>query len=132
MSGELAALGALVVMHMIFSLIATAAIGQKTGTAWLLSSRSAEQDYHNSMAGRLDRARSNGFEALILFIPAILLVEATNSTSSLTVYAAWIFVGARLVYNICYAADMVPWRTIVWFVGWGAILALIGSAYFTS
>jgi len=130
MSGELLALAVLILLQMAFSLVATAAVGQITGTKWLLGSRGETKGYSNTFAGRLDRARSNGFEALILFTPTVFVIWASGHSTSISVNAAWVFVVARVVYLICYGADLVPWRTIVWFVGWTAILVMLGGALF--
>lgn len=125
MGSEITALTVLILMQMVGGLVATAAVGQVVGTQWLLSSRNDEVSYRGSVGGRLDRARSNGFEAIILFAPAVLILTVTGTSTQSTVTAAWVFVGARLVYWLCYAADLVPWRTLVWFAGWLALLWIV-------
>lgn len=128
MTSEVTALTVLVLLQMIFGLVATAFIGQKTGVGWLLGSRGSQPDYRAGLAGRMERARNNGFEALTLFAPTVFIVMSSGAASDLTANAAWTFVGVRLVYIFCYAADLVPWRTVVWFVGWAAIMVMLGSA----
>jgi len=128
MAGELQALGILVLIQMAYGLIAAAAIGRTTGTNWLLSSRETLPDYRKGLAGRMERARNNGFEALAVFTPAVAIVAISGSSSATTVTAAWVFVAARIVYFGCYAGNLVPWRTLVWFVGWVAVVAMILDA----
>ncbi len=128
MTSELTALGALVLVHMVLGLAAAVCIGQITGSKWLLGSRDTLPDYRKGLAGRLERARNNGFEALILFTPAVAMVTLSGTASTMTGYAAWTFVATRVIYTACYAADLVPWRSIVWFVGWFAILVMILAA----
>ncbi len=128
MTSEVTALAVLVLLQMLFGLVATAFIGQKTGVGWLLGSRGSQPDYRAGLAGRMERARNNGFEALILFGATVYIVSSSGSASVLTANAAWTFVVVRFVYIFCYAADLVPWRTIVWFVGWVAIMVMLGAA----
>ncbi|MEO1562850.1 MAG: MAPEG family protein [Pseudomonadota bacterium] len=119
---ELLPLSLLILVQLILGLGATLAVGKAVGLNWLYSSRSENADYRNSLGGRLDRARNNGFEALILFAPLCLLFAFSGSSTTSTVLAAWVFLVARCAYWLCYAADLVPWRTIVWFVGWFALV----------
>ena len=124
MTPELYALVLLVLLQMVMGLAATAAIGQAVGGNWLFSSRGDRQDLGNTLAGRLHRARANGFEAITYFAPIALTVAVADASTSLSATAAWTYVGARIVYWLCYGADLTPWRTIVWFVGWFALLAM--------
>lgn len=122
---ELAALGMAVLFQMVIGIAATVAIGRVAGADWLLSSRHTAAELGSSAAGRLARARDNGFEALILFTAAVALVVLSNASSGLTVQAAWTFVVARVIYTFCYAFNLVPWRTLIWFVGTIATLVLV-------
>lgn len=125
MMTELAALGVAVLLQMVIGIAATVSVGQVAGADWLLSSRHKAVDFGGSLAGRVARARDNGFEALILFAAAVALVALSNASSHLTVQAAWTFVVARVIYTICYSFNLVPWRTLVWFVGTIATLVLV-------
>jgi uncharacterized MAPEG superfamily protein len=125
MTTELAALGVAVLFQMVLGILATVSIGQVAGADWLLSSREKAVDFGTTAAGRLARARDNGFEALILFTAAVAMVALTSSSSDLTIQAAWTFVAARAIYTVCYAFNLVPWRTLVWFVGSMATLVLV-------
>lgn len=129
MRAELAALGVLLLIQVAQGVWAAAVIGRVTGAKWLLGSRENPPDYSRGLAGRLDRARSNGFEALIMFTPVVMLAVLSGQSSAFTAWAAWVFVAARVVYIGCYAADLVPWRSVVWFVGLFALLAMIAAAF---
>lgn len=122
---ELAALGVAVLFQMVLGILATVSIGQFAGADWLLSSRDKAVDFGSTAAGRLARARDNGFEALILFTAAVALVALSGASNDLTIQAAWAFVVARVIYTACYAFNLVPWRTLVWFVGSMATLVLV-------
>ncbi len=78
--------------------------------------------------GRLMRAVSNGFEGLILFAPAVLVVTLTGAASPVTAIAAWAYVASRVFYLPAYVYGLVPWRSLVWSIGLLATLILLGSA----
>lgn len=77
------------------------------------------------MAGRLQRALNNHFEALILFTIAVVLVSLADKSSGLTRSLAWAYLGARLLYVPAYAFGLSPWRSLIWFVGFLATCAMI-------
>ena len=121
MDTELMPLVLLILMQMVMGIAATAAISRVAGNAYLFSSRAVEPDFRDCLAGRLNRARSNGFEAITYFAPIALILVVSETSTASTVAAAWVFVGARAAYWVCYAADLTPWRTIIWFVGFFAL-----------
>lgn len=68
------------------------------------------------MAGRAKRAHANMLENLILFAALVLIVQAADLSSDMTVLGAQIFVFARLVYALIYIIG-IPWlRTATWAV----------------
>jgi uncharacterized MAPEG superfamily protein len=77
------------------------------------------------MAGRAQRAMNNHFEGLILFTIAILVVYLSDSASSLTANIAWAYLAARVLYVPAYLFGWVPWRSIIWAVGWFATVLLL-------
>lgn len=78
--------------------------------------------------GRLIRALDNHFEALILFTIAVLVVTLGDASSPLTATCAWLYVGARVLYVPAYAFGWVPWRSLIWMVGFGATVAMLVAA----
>lgn len=78
--------------------------------------------------GRLYRAVSNGFEGLILFAPAVLVVALSGQSTTITAIAAWAYVLARILYLPAYAFGLVPWRSAIWAIGFFATLTLLVSA----
>jgi len=79
---------------------------------------------------RLQRALNNHFEALILFTLAVVVVTLGNQSTAVTQYAAWTFLGARLLYIPAYALGWRPWRSAIWGVGFLATLTMIVAALF--
>ena len=77
---------------------------------------------------RLARALDNHFEGLILFTIAVVVVTLSGTASGFTAAMAWLYLAARIAYVPAYAMGLVPWRSLVWFVGFGATIAMILAA----
>ena len=75
--------------------------------------------------GRLFRALNNHFEGLILFTLAVVVVTLGNQSTQITQYAAYTYLTARVLYVPAYAFGLVPWRSLIWFVGFLATLTMI-------
>lgn len=80
------------------------------------------------VAGRLHRAMTNHFEALILFTLAVVVVTLSGAASGFTAACAWAYLAARVLYVPAYALGLTPWRSVVWTVGFAATLAMILAA----
>ncbi len=71
----------------------------------------------SGVAGRLERALRNSVVAMALFAPAVLVLQAQGGFTAATLLAAQIFLIARVLYVIVYAAGT-PWiRTLIWVCG---------------
>ena len=79
-------------------------------------------------AGRLYRAFTNHFEGLILFTLAVVVVTLSDRATGFSAACAWVYLGARILYVPAYFFGLSPWRSIIWFVGFLATMALLGSA----
>ena len=75
--------------------------------------------------GRLIRAMNNHFEALILFTLAVTVVTLSHQSTPLTQTCAWVYLAARVLYIPAYWLGLVPWRSLIWFTGFGATLVMI-------
>jgi uncharacterized MAPEG superfamily protein len=78
--------------------------------------------------GRLQRALSNMFEALILFAPAALIVALTGQSTAWTATLAWVWIIARAAYVPAYALGLTPWRSAIWGAGFFATLLMALAA----
>jgi uncharacterized MAPEG superfamily protein len=74
------------------------------------------------ITGRLRRAQANLLETLPLFAVAILIAHAGGKEAELTLYGAWTYLIARLVYVPLYAAGIPYIRSMAW------LASLIGLA----
>ncbi|HMO08549.1 MAG TPA: MAPEG family protein [Paracoccaceae bacterium] len=77
--------------------------------------------------GRLYRALNNHFEGLILFTLAVVVVTLSDRQGAFTAACAWAYLGARILYVPAYAFGWVPWRSVIWFVGFLATMLMILS-----
>ncbi|MDP5364884.1 MAG: MAPEG family protein [Paracoccaceae bacterium] len=80
--------------------------------------------------GRLFRALNNHFEGLILFTLAVVVVTLSGQSSGLTAACAWTYLIARVLYVPAYAYGLVPWRSLIWMVGFAATTLMLLAALF--
>ncbi|WP_417627518.1 MAPEG family protein [Pararhodobacter aggregans] len=127
MSPELTALTlAALLQGMQFAIFSVTAQMQ-VGSRYAASPRDEKREL-TGIAGRAQRALSNHFEGLILFAIAVMVVSLAGQSSAVTATAAWVFLGARLVYVPAYLFGWTPWRSVFWFVGWLATYAMLIAA----
>lgn len=75
-------------------------------------------------------AHQNCFEAFILFAVGVLMAHTTQTAGWLIDTLAIIFVITRVIYLLCYWADLAWQRSLVWFVGLVCSLLLMISPTF--
>lgn len=78
--------------------------------------------------GRLFRAFNNHFEGLIMFTIAVVVVTLGDQSTSVTITAAWVYLIARILYIPAYYFGLAPWRSFIWFAGFGATVTMLGAA----
>lgn len=106
-----------------------AAIHVKTrqyGVDWNMGARDEDLPPLNPFAARLERARDNFLETLPLAIIALGGVVVAGKASELTAMAAWVWLGARVVYLPLYGAGVPKVRTYVWAIALLALLYVLG------
>ncbi|GAB4265671.1 MAG: MAPEG family protein [Pararhodobacter sp.] len=99
----------------------------QVGTRYAASPRDTPRQL-TGMAGRAQRALTNHFEGLILFTIAVLVVTLADQSTTVTQTAAWCYLGARVLYVPAYLYGWVPGRSLIWFVGFLATLAMLVAA----
>ncbi len=99
----------------------------EVGVSKTLSPRDGEslQGQVSLRTARLIRALNNHFEALVLFTIAVLVVSLSGQSSNVTEAAAWVFLIARILYVPAYALGWVPWRSLIWMMGFGATAVML-------
>ena len=79
-------------------------------------------------AGRAQRALNNHFEGLALFTPAVLVITLADASTAFTAGCAWVYLGARILYIPAYLLGWAPGRSLIWFTGFLATMALLLAA----
>ncbi|WP_410217390.1 MAPEG family protein [Paracoccus sp. (in: a-proteobacteria)] len=82
------------------------------------------------LAGRAQRAMNNHFEGLILFTIAVVLVVLGGQGNGFTATCAWVYLLARVLYVPAYLLGWVPWRSVIWAVGFAATISMILASLF--
>ena len=101
------------------------------GPGYTMSARDREPSRQMSeTTARLGRAFANHFESLALFTIAVLVIQLSGQNSAFTGTCAWVYLGARVLYVPAYAMGLKPWRSLIWFVGFLAILLMLIAALF--
>jgi len=101
----------------------------QVGTEYALGSRDTKIEL-TGLAGRLQRALNNHFEALILFTIAVLVIELSGQSTTLTKLCAHTYLIARIFYIPAYAQGLTPWRSIIWAIGFLATVVTLLAALF--
>ena len=112
-----------VVQYVIFSTSANLQVG--------LGYSTSPRDKHRALtgvAGRLERALANHFEGLILFTIAVVVVTLSGQSGGFTAGCGWVFLAARILYVPAYILGWVPWRSVIWAVGFLATAAMLVAA----
>jgi uncharacterized MAPEG superfamily protein len=86
------------------------------------------QELVSLKTSRLFRAMNNHFEALILFTIGVLVITLSDQSTAVTQTAAWVYLVARILYIPAYAFGWVPWRSLIWFVGFAATVTMLLAA----
>lgn len=127
MSTELAALALAALLQGLQYVLYSVSAQMQVGAVYALGPRDVPM-HLTGLAGRAQRAMNNHFEGLILFTVAVTVVVLSGQTSGLTAAAAWVYLGARVLYVPAYLFGWAPWRTAIWFVGWLATFTMLIAA----
>ncbi|MCA0202712.1 MAG: MAPEG family protein [Proteobacteria bacterium] len=125
MSAELAALSAVALVHFATIFVAQRFLTRDIGRDGNAGTRENLDDRLSPISLRLRRANANFTENVGPFIIAVLVVVLAGKTSTLTAALAWVYVAVRILYVPAYALAWVPWRSVIWFAGFLATLALL-------
>ena len=119
----LALAGLLLVVHI---MLAAHYKTKQYGAEWNMGPRDEDKPPLNDIAGRLERASDNFRETLPLAIIVLFGVVVAGKTSELTAIAAWVWLGARIVYLPLYWAGIPKIRTLIFGVSLLALLTVLG------
>ncbi|WP_371226211.1 MAPEG family protein [Roseovarius sp. 2305UL8-3] len=86
------------------------------------------EDQLSVKTARLYRALNNHFEGLILFTIACVVITLSGQSTPFTAACAYAYLGARLLYIPAYYFGWRPWRSLIWFIGFGATTLMLLAA----
>jgi uncharacterized MAPEG superfamily protein len=126
MTTELHILAWTLVLALIQVLLPSVIRSRETGVGYNAGPRDAPAQPPARLTGRLMRAQSNLFETLPVFAAAILIAHVAGREGTQTLWGAWLYIIARVVYLPLYAAGIPFLRSLVWLVSlFGIILVLV-------
>jgi uncharacterized MAPEG superfamily protein len=129
MTTELVALVFAILLGFAQLLIAANESTKQRGIYWNAGPRDAPDRPLTGIAGRLDRAFKNYLETFAFFAAAVLIAHLANRHNAFTIYGAWTYLAARVVYVPLYAAGVPYLRSCAWGVGFLATLAILAGLY---
>jgi uncharacterized MAPEG superfamily protein len=95
------------------------------GITWNMGARDEELPPLSPVAGRMVRAQANFMETFPLAIVALAGVVIAGKTSETTAMAAWVWLGARVLYLPVYGAGIPKLRSLIWMAGTIALLVAL-------
>ena len=126
MTTELHVLAWTLVLALVQVLLPSVLRSRETGIGYNGGPRDTPAAPPGKLTGRLMRAQANLFETLPVFAIAILIAHLAGREGTLTLWGAWLYVVARVIYVPLYAAGIPFLRSLVWLVSlFGIILVLV-------
>ncbi|AZC29732.1 MAPEG family protein [Pseudomonas sp. 22526] len=89
-----------------------------------------QQAQLTGFGARAVAAHQNSFEAFMLFAVGVLMAHTTQTQGWLIDGLAIVFVITRVIYLLCYWADLAWQRSLVWFIGLLCSMLLMLSPIF--
>ena len=116
----LAAYGLLVMLTLLAQVLGAT---RQLSMGYLMSARDDNRGT-TGMTARIGRALDNSVVAMVLFAPAVLILELLDRTDATTLLCAQVFLIARIIYVPVYALGVPAVRTLAWLAGFGATAIL--------
>jgi uncharacterized MAPEG superfamily protein len=88
----------------------------------------AQQARLQGLGARANAAHYNSFEALQLFLAALLGCVVSGNYDSTMQALAWGYVGCRLLFILFYLLDWALARSLVWVLGIAAVVSMLVRA----
>lgn len=129
MTTELIYLVATLVLALVQILLPAGARTLEFGVGWNAGARDRTPESHNPVVGRLERAQSNLYETLPLFIGAVLIAHVTGAESALTLWGVALYFWARVAYVPLYALGVPYIRSLVWLVSLAGLIMIFTALF---
>lgn len=129
MTTELTYLVATLALALVQILLPAGARTLEFGIGWNAGARDQTPPSHNPVVGRLERAQSNLYETLPLFIGAVLIAHVTGAESALTLWGVALYFWARVAYVPLYALGVPYIRSLVWLVSLAGLILILAAPF---
>jgi uncharacterized MAPEG superfamily protein len=110
--------------------VVCAGIAKFGGGGFRMRDNHDPRDFLESLEGfprRAHAAQQNSFEAIPGFAAGVIIAHIAGVAQLVTIdVLAVLFVTMRLLYIIFYLTDLPAFRSLVWFIGFGLMVALFG------
>ncbi|SRR5579859_173492 len=123
MTIELYVLSATALLLLVLAFLSASLYGKQVGQPAMMSNRE-NIPAPTGAARRASRAHLNLLENAVPFAIVVLTAQALHISTPTTQMAAIVFLVARLLHAIVYIAGIQVVRTITWFAGVGATIAI--------
>lgn len=127
MTTELTLLGWTLVLALVQIMLPAMLRNGETGIAYNASARDESGPPVGVVTGRLRRAQANLFETLPVFAAAVLIAHLGDREGALTLWGAWLYLAARVVYVPLYAFGVPYLRSLVWGVSMLGLLMILAA-----
>ncbi len=127
MTIELRVLTLSVVLGIVQIVASSYAASLQRGYRWTAGPRDEQAPPLRGVAGRLDRALRNFMETFPLFTAVVLAAHVSDTHGALTVWGAYLYFCARVVYVFLYAAGVPLIRSLVWNVATFGIFLFVAA-----
>jgi len=131
MTPELTVLTLAALLQVVQYALMSVPANRELGTGKTLGPRDRErlggalEDQLSPGTARLVRALDNHFEGLILFSIAVLVITFSDQGSGVTAALSVLYLLARILYIPAYYFGWVPWRSLIWMVGFFATALML-------
>lgn len=95
------------------------------GPTYIFSPRDEKREPESLAAQRLKRALANLLETYPAFVALALALVVSGKAGGLGATGAWLYLGARVVYVVFYAAGIPVIRTLVWLASIVGLLLML-------
>jgi uncharacterized MAPEG superfamily protein len=126
---ELTYLVATLILALVQVILPAAGRTLEFGIRWNAGARDQTPPSHNPVVGRLERAQTNLYETLPLFIGAVLIAHVTGAESALTLWGAALYFWARIAYIPLYAFGVPYIRSLVWLVSLAGLIMIFTALF---
>lgn len=127
MTTELTLLAWTLVLAIVQILLPAMFRNRETGLEYNAGPRDSEGPPVGAVTGRLRRAQANLFETLPLFAVAVLIAHLADREGALTLWGAWLYLGARVVYVPLYGFGVPYLRSLVWGISMIGLFMIIAA-----